>query len=102
MILLLPCSGSCLRKNAYLFPSDWIIASAVLVLLALVVDLIATVLTGVGLNTQHFERKFTFYRVAMYLMFFAGNWKYTALEMSESRNWCAIRAMASLACGKEG
>ena len=53
--------------------SDWIVACASLVIIALFVDLVATVLTAIGLNTQHPERKFIFYRAAMYLMFFAGN-----------------------------
>ena len=55
------------------YSADWIIACASLVIIALLVDLVATVLTGIGLNTQHPERKFIFYRAAMYLMFFAGN-----------------------------
>ena len=60
-------------NRTLLFFVDWIIACASLVIIALLVDLVATVLTGVGLNTQHPERKFIFYRAAMYLMFFAGN-----------------------------
>lgn len=53
------------------FPVAYIKATAGLCIITLVTDVIATILTGLGLNTQDHNRKYKFYRVAVLVMMVA-------------------------------
>lgn len=50
---------------------DWILACASLSIIAMLVVCIGTILTGIGLVTNNANKKYIYYRIAMYLMFFA-------------------------------
>lgn len=56
------------HKNEY---EAWIVACGALSIITLIIAVVGTVLTGMGLATSNYNTKFLYYRIAMYLMFFA-------------------------------
>lgn len=60
-------SGSTCRANE---DKDWIVACGALCIIGLLVDVAAVVCNGLGLFLKTQSKKKTFYRIAMYLLFF--------------------------------
>lgn len=58
----------------YLFVTAWITACAALSIVTMIVALVGVILNGIGLQSSDPDKKYKFYRVAMYIMFFASEY----------------------------
>ena len=54
--------------KCFLILSAYIPAAAALCIITLITDLVATVLTGLGLRSNDHRRKYKYYRIAVYVM----------------------------------